>query len=702
MPFRSPTGIRRRAFLLGSASTVLTAAVAAALPAAAQTAGDAVSLRIRSNEKIFVDLTRQLAGIHDSNEITLSVASPGGVLTAHVWLGKSLGDGQSARQVRRELLDHFVVEAKGAAPGQPAGTLTLTGYEGPQGTGVLLTRTINLVCDNAPPAVWEMGASTRAMFGGLAIHQYFPGAAADWSIKAQTRAGQFVIRRDPANNQHRLVLAGPVGLAPTIAPNPGGLAEVTLANAATGQTHTVKVAFVPLQLDIAPWPETDEPSDSISGTQLTVTLRDGMAYGNVYMLEDGVYATRRYQPGFTTGFGVTTISAAFGMPTGPYEGDTWDYKPNPTFNPKLITFRSRTPHGAYAKSLVMDLRSIRRTPNRIIGFRLSNLKLDVVNFYDGASVSPYFDIVVADHNEVTGINANSSLQLGNGRERNHKGMVAVSNWVKGNLNVCGTDMQVIGNRIEKSGEQLDAFNWAGIHSDPTNPRAAVAFNLWINNQGQDSALHADLCQLVGDAFYHDLDGPHKTARFYGNVIWGGRRRRTAEGDEAIGGQCFFFGNITGGVFQQVEFSGNIVVEISRHGNTVTRPAGGSVWRHNMFLYDHAVADPMDGSDTPILWFRGTTNDARSMIIERNIMESGGYAADQGISPPERNNVWNANLRWQTQRLVNSRLGGGARDMGDVVAALAFKPGVKLDAGPLCDPALIDHRRHTADLGRLFG
>jgi hypothetical protein len=122
----------------------------------------------------------------------------------------------------------------------------------------------------------------------------------------------------------------------------------------------------------------------------------------------------------------------------------------------------------------------------------------------------------------------------------------------------------------------------------------------------------------------------------------------------------------------------------------------------MFLYDHAVVHPMDGSDTPVLWLRAGTDNAKTMVIERNIMESGGYAADSGISPPERNNVWNANAGWQKSKLVNARLGGGARDMGDIVGALAFKPGARIDAGPLSDPSLIDHRRHTADLARLFG
>jgi len=692
MPHQRQPTIGRRAFLLagGSALVLASGAPAIAAPSAPQ--------RIRPNEKIFVDLSAELAGLHDGSDITLAVNSPNGVLTAHVWLGKSLSHGQAALLVKRELLDHFVVEAKNGQAGAEAGSIMLRGFEGPNGTGQEITRVIPFACDSTPPATWAMGALTRAQFGGLAIHQYFPGDGSEWSIRSQTRPGQFEIRRDPANNQHRLVLAGPEGGPPTMAPNPGGTADVTLARGA--QTHKVRVDFVPLQVDCAPWPATDNPGDAILGSQLGVSMRNGMSYGNVFMMEDGDYPARRYQPGFTTTFGVTTISTAFGAPSGPYEGDSWDYRPNPKFNPKLISIQARSPHGAYLKGLIIDVRSLRRSANPIVGFRLTNLRTDIVNFYDGATVHPDWDLLVADHLILNGANETSSLQLGNNRRR-HKGMIAVANWVRGNLNISGTDIQIIGNRIEKTERLLDACNYASVHQFADKPRSVVAFNTWINNAGQDSALHADLCALAGDSFYSDLEGPQKTARFYGNIIWGGRRRMTAKGEEAIGGQCFFFGNITGGVFHQVEFSGNIVVEISRHGNTVTRPASGSTWRYNMLLFDHAVTRPMAGATTPVLWFRGSTNDAASMRIERNIMESGGYAADAGITPPERNNVWKADRKWQASRLVNPRLGGGAEDVGDIVRALAFKPGARLDAGPLSDPTLIDHRRHTADLRRLF-
>ena len=679
---------------------------------------------LRGTEKAWLDLTAAVAGIHDTNDITIALAGVTGQIAANVWLGKRLLPAQSSLQVKRELLDNFIIESIGATDGATIGALTVSGFAGAANTGAPVSTTVTFVCNNAALASWDFGVLTPAGYGGYPVHTFL-GFSGDWTITAQSNDGQFAILSDDSRSLARLVLAGAYGSATrAVPPTAGTSASVTLRSASRGVSKTIAINFIARQYDCAPWPATDKTS-GLATTQFAHSTRptsiSSWAYGNVYVLEDGVHDHDGYLVGFGEDFGAHPISNGIGAPTGPFAGDSWAMTPNPTYNPKLITIRSRTPLGADLKSITIDLKSIPRTTNRTVGLRLTNVQIDNFAIGDSSNANNACDLVVVDHCYVSGAGVNAGIAMGSGAPADTVGMIVIANDCHGSIACFGPAAKLWGNRISSSSKNHDSVEWCGTDGPAGTIAAGVTaencFNLFIDKQGQDDPNHADYNQLLGAVtMYNRKTGPVSTGWVYGNIIWGGQHRTSTgsrsgvageTGKSVIGGQGWFFHDGLDNVdyFQQLRFGGNAMVDISPCGLQARNPAEGSVIAYNMMLYDHAVTNPIFGAGTPTIQIdkggSSYTQDTKKIQIKNNICEAYNIAKDDGMTPTETGNTFRCDGAWQTSHLNAAAIGPAAKDVGDIVRALSAKPGVTIANGPFCDTTMIDHRRQTVDLARLF-
>lgn len=664
------------------------------------------SFFIGANETKALDLSTYLVTIDDSNDITLSVVGPtAGVLFAQVWNGLSPTAGESSLQVRRELADAFTVKSVGATNGNQIGTVSISGFSGPNSTGSLLTYSIPIVCDTSPPATWAMGAKTFAGYGGYPIMTYLPGNPADWTIQSQTSAGQFSIRADPTNVQYRLVLAGPINDAaqpgvPTVAPVAAAVKTVVLANAVLGTTFSLVVTFVANQFDCAPWPATDNPESGTVGNQLIRSMRTTIAYGTTYMLENGNYdingtSLASYDIGFTWGFGTSPIGTGTGVPSSPYAGGAWDYSPNPTINSNFWQIASRNPWAANVNTLAITLTNVSgRTTNPVLGMRLTNVQVTDVRYsgLSGAGGGSAM-LICVDHCIQTG-SVNLSFDI------NSAGYFYLHNFSIGATIMSGLDCQSVFNRFSTAVSWIDTMNYL---SEPFNTptSACCLFNLHINRQGRDDPLHEDQCssqQSVG--WYTGITGHRIGPVYIGNVMWPGAVRLSS-GHQANSGQCFFLSDHPSNVFIYFVVCGNALIGQTGHGITIDQVGLGTTCNYNMLGFDFTQTNPMAGYDPygPEMRF-GNMEDGGTGQTKYKWGIQGFPTVWSNNAGDSSGTIFNCLQTWQTTNLVNPLAGASAQDMGSVVRALSFKPGLVQQAGCFWDKSLVDHQRGTYDLTRL--
>jgi len=683
-------------------------------------------MKVRTNDRFEYDLTALLAPFADEgNLISVTVSGQGSALKAKVWLMRDLtaSDGP-ATFVKRELLDYFQIEIAGAKVGQAVGAITFSGFTGPNRTGDQVTQTLSLFCDNSAPSRWQMGANTRGQFGGFPVHQYLPGNPQDWSL---LNSAQFTLLKDSQprtelgsgrsypNGYARVVLNSlTYGGPPLVPPIPGARAIVSLFNRKLGISHLLSIEFVAGQTDVAPWPARDTAGNSSAPTtQMGMAMRVPALffYGATFMLEEGDHPKDTLQVGFTNTFGTTTISGV--APGGCFDGDSKAYEPNPVFHDRLMTWRGRTP-SVYVDRFVLDLRSINRTRTRTIGFRFTRMRVGQFAIYDGAGAFGEWNVACLDHVECARLGSQEPTTLDFTSGLN---TCVISNHIRGQIKFSGRDFQFVGNRIETPANapapgDAAAFTGAAFTSDDGSSVAVCAFNLWINKQGPDSPLHVDYFQGVNGA---SLPGIRRGMRFYGNVIHAGKRRistGTAPGRAGDlgknlpgGAECIFMFD-WGPTNWRWEVAANLIVESVYWGLGFSNPASGSRFRHNMLLADLANTNPVADHDKPTIDLRATaawnTSFNQGIAIQDNIQSQAYIAQRSGIDA----DVYSGNLlgvqaSWQIANLVNPTIGGAAKDIADIETAFSFKPGATVAKGPFHDRTLIDLRRHTADLERLF-
>lgn len=725
----------RRSLLAGFASVGVLGLAACSgvreIPPEAQSLGAVGDgpLKIRTRDKLEVDLSSLLSAFEDTgNLITVSVTGTRGLVTAKIWLMRDLTGGDMPYGfVKRELLDYFIVEVLGGVSGKSPGSIVFSGYTAPNGSGSRVTQTLSLMCDDTPPTTWPMGANTLGGFGGFPVHRYMPGNPQDWVLP---NMGQFALLKDPKprtelgsgrsypNGYCRLVLASALyGGPPLLPPVAGKSAMVVLYNKSLGQMRMLTVKFVGGQTDVAPWPAIDTlGKQDAPTTQLGVAMRvpSNFAYGSTFMLEEGDHLNSTLQVGFTTGFGVTTIAGV--APGGCFTGESKVYTANPVFNERLVTWRGRTP-GTYADRLNFDLRSIKRTVTHTIGFRFTRLKLGQLQLYDGNGDYGDWNITCMDHVEAERLGRAATtcatIDLTSGMNT-----CIISNFIKGQLKFSGNDFQVVGNRIETPANVAltpgDSANFTGssFNSDDSTAGAVVAFNLWINKQGPDSLVHVDYLQGNNTS---TPAGDKRGMRFYGNAIHAGKRRistGTAAGRAGDlgknlpgGAECVFMFDF-GPTNWQWEVAGNLIVESVYWGLGFKNPAAGTKIRHNMLLDDLANTNPVYDHDKPTIELQASggwsTANNNGIYIENNIQSQSYIAQSGGIDATAYDNtLLGVSPAWQIANLVNPTIGGAAKDIADVEAAFSFKPGAPIRQGPFHDKTLLDMRRHTADLPRIF-
>lgn len=684
------------------------------------------SRTIRSTEAKFIDLTDELSSFHDSNDIAVSVTSPSATLSACIWLGRTLTHGTSATLVKRELLDHFWIETAAATNGQEAGSITLEGYSGAGETGTYVTRTVAIDCDDSVPTTWNMGARTLARNGGIPLHSHFPGAASGLTISSQTNAGQFEILSDGTNGLYRLVLAGTYGSATrTVTPVAGNSATVTLSNA-----HAYVVTFVADQFDIAPWPATDAYTGGETGNQfMRACNAANKVRGGVIVCEDGDYDPGN--TGFTTYFrnGGTgaTVSAlpSTNKPTAPFTGNSQTYDPDPVqgVDDGWFTIKGRTPLGARFHTVAMDFRYLDRSTDPEMGVRLHNLELSSFTFGNGG-VSPSLNMLMVDHCFVTGgagaVNTSGAGLNTNTLANADKHVTLMANLFTGKVSIFGLDHKVIGNRFSTnqhaSGQSnADALNY--VIMDSGSDYGEIAFNLFINKKGALDPLHQDIMQQVWSATSLASAGSNRVAREYGNIIWRGDGYTAtagdvsggysgSAGDKLSGGQCMFGDNRTAGHYMLARIACNIMVELSAHGITRGGLGAGTRISRNVMLYDVSTsASPPGPSGNPYIRFVGTSDGSSDVVISKNITAGTSLftTGSSGYAHTSTGNVFGATASdgWDpTSYMVNPFAGSGARDVGEIVAALQYLPGQETDAGPFYEGenALVDYRRQTLPQG----
>lgn len=706
--------------------------------------------RIRSNETIAVDLTDELSHFSDEGnftQVTFSCAS--GAVKLDFWLRRTLTGNDSGDVdfktfetcVHRDILDALALESTGAAEGLVA-TIQLDGWSGPGGTGTAVSRKIDVICDNTPPTTWHMGAKTLALEGGLPLHTYFAGDAADWRIKAADDTGHFDIRRDAGRNLHRLVRkgAGGAGAAPNISVTGGQTVDCVLENPALGLEHTVAVTFVAGQTDVAPWPATDDLIASPqTGTQLHnwASRWTDKTYGEVCKVEDGDYNPTN--TGMIIYYGTQLDGPAGSAPGTPYAGGWYHnglWSPHASF----IRLEGRSPRGANLGPVTFDIRAANldidsERTNRVLGLRVTNLAFrapqawgstETTAVLDGANYLRRFSMVMFDHCDM-------GTRLGpvgdeNSSARN-SGIFFGYNHLRSGMAIAGEfGIQVIGNVGGDESNPLDGMNWAA-RFDPDAPYNEFAFNKFHKHPlfftGHYIMEHQDVIQMRGQNGFPDgiAEGPLYTMRVGFNIFgrapgyrltqadadWinaelalRGQPPAASVGDEMpSGAEGAWSSDVTAGYYVCTLLHWNLMVDTMVWGMGTAQPGHVSV-KDNILLWPLAVTQPGFGSSIPSIYFLGTQMAGANMSVKNNyssapgVFYSGGDHPYVGDPAVETNNTWDVTAAQQRARFNNADLGDEVRDWNDFVWAYSPKAGQDDGRGPTSADAPGDMYRHTID------
>lgn len=701
------------------------------------------SVTLRPNETQEVDLSGFLATVDDTNRVSIAVTDASGLMTANVWRYRSLGDGDTGSFVRLAMSDLFSVTAGSCTNGQSLGTIALSGYAGANGTGSLNTQNITVSCTTAKPTEWDFGARTLGRHGGVPMHTY--GWPCTTTITSQTNSGQFAIYgADNATlasaTQCRLALAASTygSTTPTVAPTAGTDATVTLS---TGDS--IVMHFIANQADVAPFPLNDNAASTNLENQLSYAVRSRAGfYCSTFMLDDGTYAVDQpngYPVGFTLGFGTTTITEPSGCtkPAGPFAGDSFDWSPKPTFHPSFTRVTSRNLWGATLTRAKFNISNIaNRSTNPTVGWRFTRLNFAEFGFGDASNSTTNWDFLALDHNKITG-----TVSMASGLTR--QGFVIESNWFDGPVAVSasGKDQTITMNRFDKEflADPDDVIH--GGWTCTSGKKALIAFNLFINKQGSDSADHEDyIQQVLQDSGIGGSAGAVCGPQIIGNVIWGGARRTATGTDPAqpgysgltIGGQgCIFAHDRPTFTYHRIWILGNIINDVCQFVQ-IDGGAVGSVASYNTIVRDYSYTDSHRGSATPNFYLGFPMSDQSGtgtvFTVKKNVMTSSSWATDGGFCtgsgsvptcagstyvPPVSqsidkgspdSNTYSANQTWLTTNLRNPLAGSAMRDLADIVApgtgALDWKNGVTPVGGALYDRSIIDLERGTYDFTAL--
>ena len=378
-----------------------------------------VANTIRSTERIFFDLTTDLAVFDDAYTVSVSVSSSSGVFTANCWNDNTISNGETTTQVLRDLQDHFYVETIGAADGSVAGTLMVTGTLLAGGTETL---SYEFTVEDYPTTIdTTMGALTLPKFGGLLINNKLPGTASGWSIKTDA-SGLYTIHN--VGSEYWLVLSGTLytgGFGVSVPSAPlaamaGQTKTVVLQHNAGEADRTINFEVIANQFDVAP--RSTDTNTATTGNQAVIfwgryNPKAAPATGDlVCMCEAGTYST-----GASTVLNSTGNTASFpttNQPTQPYI-DGWAYSEYLKPSAGWITMKSRTPLGAvFERGIALNVQLVTRNANGCMGFRLSNLKTTdtgstvaisngKITVSDLGSANNPFNTVMIDHCDCYGI-----------------------------------------------------------------------------------------------------------------------------------------------------------------------------------------------------------------------------------------------------------------------------------------------------------
>lgn len=309
---------------------------------------------VRPTKQTLVDINDILAPVASDDWITLSVT---GSVSALVWPETTVASGQIKLFRKRELTKMLAAVTTGAAISPTAGTWDLT-WTGSSGE-------VRFAVEALPAAelIWDFGIQTSARAGGFTLANI---SGNGFEIVSQpTIAGQaqpFEIFPPPLSNSNgnngRLVPRSTNGTATsygsikavTTWPT-GALGDVVVRDLQTLTEYTIPVNGIPYQRDVAPTPAVINGGvDTSSNSQLTGAIYTNHNYGDVVMLEDGVYNP-------TNADNVTTTPPSGSRtqrPGGPAKptdetGDGW------------IVVKSRSYLGATVKKFTMSGRDLTAT-----------------------------------------------------------------------------------------------------------------------------------------------------------------------------------------------------------------------------------------------------------------------------------------------------------------------------------------------------
>jgi hypothetical protein len=726
--------------------------------------GDA-AMTIRQTQRSVYDLSTLLSAFNDTgNKIRVSVTNPSGKFAARIWKMRDLVGGDDFSFVKRELLDYFQIIATGASPGDTF-AVAFTSYTGPNGTGAQQTHSLAVTCDTAAPTTDVWNPLLKAQFGGWAAHKHLPGNMSDW-VLSNDNSGEFdvlrdttsrtelgsrrtyptgylrVVRKATATNPNgmdlnsanstygTLAASAPYGGTPKTARADGNTSSFTLTNSVLGQSVTVTVTWSNLApIHCAPWPAAD--SLAISGRptwQFAWYTRLGstyLKYGATYELQDGdhVYSNAGvWSPGFTTGFGNTTIGGT--APTSlfatgrqhPLNGSM------PVYHSNLITIRGESPD-VYLKDFAPSSGQIAAASTtagwHVTGLQARNIVLRLVK-----------DIQAVSHilfHDPTDPLANISLQVGSGSKISSG---TVSCWVKGNLNFQSVDAQVVGNLFEAPYTVFDIVNFTGLkeNSDDSNPLGLVAFNAWIGCQGLGVA-HKDGFQWtdsVSPPGSSASPGTSTSHIWLCNIFYEGGRGgqhldTTANKYTSPWAEGFFPVPLNRYCNIKWLFFGNVGIMDVSNGFWFHNPTNGTRIRYNMLLKWRApnqangstpyvqmnMYTPTSGDNEmpPVNkhghWIDGV--DDVDIKMEYNISQGGidfSLINNAGAVGSNLGFDTTFNDASQDATFVNPTIFNAVQDVADICEAYANENGVTCLQNPFSRPDLMDFRRYWADVGAL--
>lgn len=644
---------------------------------------------VRYNGRAFVDLSAEIAAIHDSNMITLSVSGPGGQLIAMVHNMRNMVSGETMTFVHRELMNYFAVELSGAARGSQAGVLTISGYSGAGDTGTLITGTVGVNCLTNFPSAITIGADTRAREGSALELQHHVPDPENWSIQSQTAtaggAGYVEIIRDTTGgrNIHRIVLAGTMGQNPATIPTAGVTSNTITLVHTSALTKAMVLTCDPDTADLATW--------SLAGTGLTVDVwtTNGTNQTSRWLTRTkkfpfwGRWATGDYNPANTYGYfnlinGANNVALpTTNRPSGPFGADLWTHvyssasKNGPGPNPKYMKLASREPWGARWGFLIVNTALLNTATSATIGLETSNFTLvagATHQVYNQAApyIHPY-NLITHHHIRTEG---NSIINVGTPNNGSHLGCNFFDNYMEGALNFAALDSKRFGNRWQTAQTIQDSSNNTVGNSTLGSGIAEICWELHIHKQGQISPVHEDQnafrfnigayapggvptyagwfepysltyaefdvygCAIVYGGGYTvtqlDVDTPIATIKAQGR--YGDPSRSDpvpAVGTQMPSGQNWFLHDILAGKYARVRWGGLLMNDQVSHGITQDNAAVGTSVQYCTFLYPAHLTNAYTGASPQGLLQSSSDAVASPVPAKKNICArdaSGGNLA----------------------------------------------------------------------------